>query len=107
VAAASSTSADLAWYMDSGATDYITSDLDHLTMHNPYTGHDQVHAANGSGLDITRIGTFIIPTITHPLTLTNVLHVPSANKNLICVHRFTLDNDTFIEFHPYFFLIKD
>jgi hypothetical protein len=76
-------------------------------MHDPYTGHDQVHVANGSGMDIIRIGTSIIPTTTRPLTLTNVLHVPSAHKNLIFVHRFTLDNDTFIEFHPCFFLIKD
>jgi hypothetical protein len=87
--------------------DHITSDLDYLTMHDPYTGHDQVHTANESGMDITRIGTSIIPTTTRLLTLTNVLHVPSANKNLISVHHFTLDNNTFIEFHPFFFLIKD
>jgi hypothetical protein len=106
LAATSSTGADPAWYMDLGATDHITSDLDHFTMHDPYTGHDQVHAANGSGMGINRIGTSIIPTTTRPLTLTNVLHVPSVNKNFISVHRFTLDNDTFIEFYPYFFLIK-
>jgi hypothetical protein len=76
-------------------------------MHDPYTGHDQVHVANGSGMDITCIGTSIIPTTTRPLILTNVLHVPSAHKNRIFVHRFTLDNDTCIEFHPYFFFIKD
>jgi hypothetical protein len=58
-------------------------------------------------MDITRIGTSIIPTNTRPLTLMNVLHVPSAQNNLIYVHRFTLDNDTYIEFHPYFFFIKD
>jgi hypothetical protein len=97
VDAASSTGTDPAWYMDSGTTDHITSDLDCLTMHDPYTGHDQVHAFNELGMDITSIGTFIIPTTTHPLTLTNVLYVPSANKNLISV----------IEFHPFFFLIKD
>jgi hypothetical protein len=28
-------------------------------------------------------------------------------KNLISVHHFALDNNVFIEFHPYFFLIKD
>jgi hypothetical protein len=39
--------------------------------------------------------------------LNNALHVPSTHKSLISVHRFTLDNDTFIEFLPYFFLIKD
>jgi hypothetical protein len=37
---ASSTCADLAWYTDSDAMDHITSGLDRLTMHNPYTGHD-------------------------------------------------------------------
>jgi hypothetical protein len=95
------------WYIDSGATDHIIGDLNKLTMHEPYTGADQIHAANGSGMNITRIGTSIIPTPTHNLSLNNVLHVPSAHKNLVSVHRFTLDNDTFIEFHPYFFLIKD
>jgi hypothetical protein len=28
-------------------------------------------------------------------------------KNLMSVHQLTLDNDTFIEFHPFFFLIED
>jgi hypothetical protein len=76
-------------------------------MHDPYTGTDQIHAVNGLGMDITHIGTFIIPTPTCNLTLNNVLHVPTTHKNIISVHRFTFDNDTFIEFHPFFFLIKD
>jgi hypothetical protein len=41
------------------------------------------------------------------LVLNIVLHVPAATKNLISVHKFTLDNDMFIEFHPFYFLIKD
>jgi hypothetical protein len=85
----------------------ITGDLDKLTMHDTYLSNDQIHATNGSGMDITRIGNSIIPTSSHNLVLNNVLHVPSTHKNLISVHRFTLDNDIFIEFHPYFFLIKD
>jgi hypothetical protein len=76
-------------------------------MHEPYTSTDQIHVVNGSGMGITRIGTSIVPTSSRNLFLKNVLHVPSTNKNLISVHCFTLDNDTFIEFHPYFFLIKD
>jgi hypothetical protein len=76
-------------------------------MHDAYYGNDQVHTANRSGMDITRIGKSIIPISLHNLFINNVLHVPSAQKNLISVHRFTLDNDTFIEFHPFFFLIKD
>jgi hypothetical protein len=104
---ASSSGVNNNWYMDSGATDHITGDLDKLTMHDHYSGNDQIHVANGSGMDITRIGNSIIPTPRHNFVLHNVLHVPSTHKNLISVHRFTIDNDTFIEFHPYFFLIND
>jgi hypothetical protein len=95
------------WYSDSRAMDHITRDLDKLTMHDAYGGHDQIHVADGSGMHIAHIGTSIIPTPSRALTLNNVLHVPSTQKNLFSVHRFALDNDTFIEFHPYFFLIKD
>jgi hypothetical protein len=75
-------------------------------MHDAYYGNDRVHTANESGMDITRIGRSIILTPLRNLALNNVLHVPSVQKNLISVHRFTLDNDTFNEFH-HFFLIKD
>jgi hypothetical protein len=75
-------------------------------MHDPYAGTDQIHAANGKGMDITRVGKIVIPTPSRNLVLDNALHVPFAHKNLISVHHFTLDNDTFIEFHPYFFLSR-
>jgi hypothetical protein len=75
-------------------------------MHDPYCGNDQIHAANGLGMNIARVGNSIIPTPTRDLTLNNVLHVLSYHKNLISVHRFTHDNDTFIKFHPLFH-IKD
>jgi hypothetical protein len=106
-AAAATHGADSAWYIDSGSIDHITGNLYKLRMHDPYTGTDQIHAANGPGMDITHIGTFIIPTPTCNLTLNNVLHVPATHKNIISVHCFTFDNDIFIEFHPFFFLIKD
>ncbi|KAJ0983603.1 hypothetical protein J5N97_011858 [Dioscorea zingiberensis] len=44
------------WYMDSGATDHITSDLDRLTVKEKYGGGDQVQVGNGSGLNITHVG---------------------------------------------------
>jgi hypothetical protein len=58
-------------------------------------------------MEISHVGSSIIPTSTRNLVLKNVLHVPTATKNLISVHKFTLDNDMFIEFHPFYFLIKD
>jgi hypothetical protein len=93
--------------MNSGAMDHIIGELDWLTMHEPYTGADQIHTPNDSDMEITRIGTSLIPTSVCDLVLNKVLHVPSTHKNLISIHRFTLDNDTYIEFHHFFFLIKD
>lgn len=40
---------DPAWYMDSGATDHLTGDVDKLHTKEPYQGRDHVHTANGSG----------------------------------------------------------
>jgi hypothetical protein len=107
VATTSGPGADAAWYTDSSATYHITSELDRLTMHEPYTGTDQIYVANGSGMGITRISTSNVPTAGHDLVLKNVLHVPFTHNNLIFVHHFTLDDDTFIKFHPYFFLNKE
>jgi hypothetical protein len=89
---------DNAWYIDSGATDHVTSELDRLMMHEPYTGTDQIQTANGSGMGITRIGTSIVPTSSRNLVFNNVLHVTSTHKNLIYVHHFTFDNDTLLNF---------
>lgn len=49
VAAAPQYDVDTNWYMDNGATDHITSDLEKLTVRERYTGGEQIHTANGSG----------------------------------------------------------
>ncbi|XP_066358325.1 uncharacterized protein [Miscanthus floridulus] len=41
---------DTNWYVDSGATDHMTSELDKLTVRDKYGGHDQVHSASGHDL---------------------------------------------------------
>lgn len=104
---ASSYEVDTNWYIDSGATDHITSELDKLTVKDKYAGNDQVHTASGSGMDINHVGRTIIHTPTRKLYLNNVLHVPDTKKNLISTYRLMLDNHAFIELHPSFFLIKD
>jgi hypothetical protein len=105
--ASSSNGANPNWYLDSGATDHITGELEKLTMHERYHGTDQIRAANGAGMDIVHVGKSVLPTITRPLHLNHVLHVPNTHKQLISIHRFNLDNNTFIELHPFFFLIED
>jgi hypothetical protein len=76
-------------------------------MKEKYGGRDQVHTANGTGMHISNIGHTTLHSSVRDLHLKNVLHVPSACKNLASVHCITPDNNVFLEFHPKFFLIKD
>jgi hypothetical protein len=98
---------DSNWYYDTGAIDHITGELNKLTTHEPYTGSDNVRTAEGTGMSINHVGHSILRTPHNSFHLKDILHVPHASKNLLSVHRFTLDNHVFIEFHPFFFLIKD
>jgi hypothetical protein len=57
-------------------------------------------------MNINHIGKAIISTPNYNLHLNNVLHVSNAQKNLVSVHRLAVDNNAFLEFHPYFFFIR-
>jgi histone deacetylase 1/2 len=95
------------WYIDSGATDHLTNDLERLNVQERYHGRDQVQVANGAGLSISHIGHSSLAGSVHSLALKNILHVPNISKNLLSVHRIVSDNDVFIEFHRHFFCVKD
>jgi hypothetical protein len=49
-------SVDNIWYTNTGATDHITGELEKLSLHEKYNGTDQVHNANGSGMNIGHNG---------------------------------------------------
>lgn len=107
LAATTSYKIDPNWYLDTGATDHITSDLDCLAIRERYNGGEQVHVGNGAGLRILHIGHSSITTSMRPLALRNILHVPQIAKHLLSVHKFSLDNDVYFEYHPWHFSIKD
>ena len=98
---------DTNWYLDTGATDHLTGELDKLTVREKYKGNDQIHAANGAGMEIKHIGHSVVSTPSRNLYLNNILHVPRVTKNLISAHRLAMDNFAFLEIHPKYFLIKD
>jgi hypothetical protein len=106
-AAMNSYTADNTWYTDTGATDHITGELEKLSTREKYNGADQIHTTSGAGMNIKHIGHSTIRNPIRDLQLRNILHVPSAQKNLVSVHRLASDNNIFLEFHPNFFLIKD
>ena len=106
--AASQAQSDSTWYSDSGATHHLTTNLANLNVGAKYYhGSDQIRMGNGTSLPIEHIGTSHLFTPSKKFIMRNVLHVPLIRKNLISVHRFTLDVNTFVEFHPWFFLVKD
>ncbi|XP_019097505.1 PREDICTED: uncharacterized protein LOC109131256 [Camelina sativa] len=82
VAAASSSDP---WLLHSGATHHVASDLANLSLHQPYNGGEAVVIGNDSGLPITHTCSTLLPSITHPLHLNNVLYVPLMQKNLISI----------------------
>jgi len=106
-AATSGYGVDTNWYMDSGATDHITSELDKLSVRDRYHGGERIHAANGSGMEIAHVGHSTVQSLPHKIHLRNVLHVPAASKNLVSINRLTRDNNAFVEFHPDYFSIKE
>ena len=61
-------------YLDTGAIDHITDELEQLTTHERYNGVDQVCAANRASTNINHIGESVIPTSCRPLQLNHVLH---------------------------------
>jgi hypothetical protein len=92
--------------MDLGATDHITSELGKLTVCDKYHGGDHIHAANGTSMEISHVGHSTLHSPFSKIHLRNVLHVPSASKNLVSINRHTRDNNVFLEFHPDHFLSR-
>jgi histone deacetylase 1/2 len=74
--------------------------LEKLAVRDRYNGSEQIHTANGAGMQISHIGHSTIHTLSRSLNLKNILHVPSSKKNLLSVHRLASNNNVFLEFHP-------
>lgn len=58
-------------------------------------------------MSTSHVGHSVLKTPHKNICLRKFLHVPSASKNLLSVHRIAIDNHLFLVFHPFFFLIKD
>ncbi|KAJ0095566.1 hypothetical protein Patl1_15302 [Pistacia atlantica] len=103
------TAQDPAWYMDSGTTDHVTSDLSQMHSSMNYEGAEQLQVGNGEFLNISHIGFTSSPSSLQSkcLHLKNVLCVPNITKNLLSISKFTKDNNVVVEFHSYCCVFKD
>jgi hypothetical protein len=91
------------WLLDSAATNHVTSDLHNLSLHSIYDGPDSILIGDGTGLCISHSGS----TTLSPFIISNVLCVPSIQKNLVSVSQFCKQHLTSIEFFPSYFFVKD
>jgi hypothetical protein len=95
--------------MNTGATYHITQHVNMLHVHDNYHGCDEVRNARGRnyphGMEIKHNCHSILHT--HFPSSWNILHVSSALKILLSTHKLSLDNNASVEFHPFYFLIKD
>ncbi|KAG7648706.1 GAG-pre-integrase domain [Arabidopsis thaliana x Arabidopsis arenosa] len=99
---------DSQWYMDSGATAYLTSGAGNNLQLSLYPSIGKsVIFGNGGCIPVTATGSLFIANKSRPLTLHNVLVTRDIIKNLVSVRRFTKDNKCSIEFDPFGFSIKD
>ncbi|KAK0598205.1 hypothetical protein LWI29_032524 [Acer saccharum] len=96
---------DFTWYPDTGATHHMTSSAPPDSV--PFTGNTSVLLGNGASLPIINTGNIPVSLGSYKLSLNNVFHVPSLNKNLLSVARFTKDNSVSFTFTPSGYVISD
>jgi len=92
------------WFVDSGATNHITTSLNNLSRLSPYQGTDKVTVGDGKSLPISHIGVGHLHTQSNPrsvLSLPHILHVPHMKKSPLSVSQLTRDNNVVVEFNSY------
>lgn len=94
------------WYPDFGASNHITNNFSHFSLPSIYSGSDSIHMADGIGIAINHVGNAKVHASSTSLSLSNLLHVLLAHKNLLSVSKFTQDNRVFLEFHSDYFVVK-
>jgi hypothetical protein len=83
------------WYADSATNQHITTNLENLSLQQPYSGSEDVAVGNGTGLSIQNTGSMSFHTPKSSFHLSNVLHCPQAYANLLSINQFCRDNNCF------------
>lgn len=100
---------DQTWYVDSGAMNHMTSDLQNLVIQDNYPGGATVQVGNGQTVPVSHTGVSFLnsDTSSRVLFLKNMLCVPHIATNLLSISQITKDNGVIVEFHSNHCLIKD
>lgn len=95
------------WLMDSGASHHTVNDPTSLQTLSDYTGPDEIMLGDGKSLQISHTGYVSLPSASRSLLLSDVLCVPSLQKNLVSVSKLCKTNSISVEFFDSHFVIKD
>ncbi|XP_071726684.1 uncharacterized protein [Rutidosis leptorrhynchoides] len=95
------------WYMDTGASSYMSGSRGSLSPYFNLSIPKHIHVGNGNTLPIRGIGDTRLNYPYPPFLLKDVLHIPNIIKNLLSVRRLTTDNNVSLTFDPYGFSVKD
>lgn len=98
---------DPSWYLDSGASNHVTTELGKLSLKGTTSHPKSIMVGNGNHVSIANVGIAYLFTPTSKLILKEVYHVPFMKKNLISISKLTYDNEIFVEFHDNDCLIKE
>lgn len=80
------TSSDSGWILDFGATHHLTNDNNNLCNNILFYGTNVVTVSNDACVPISHIGYFVLHRVSKLFLLSNVLHIPQANINLVSIH---------------------
>ena len=87
---------DQGWYLDNGATNHVTYQIENLETKYEYKGSDKLMVGNGHKLKINYIGRSSLPVpYQKPIILKDILHVPHITKNLLSISKLLYNNDLF------------
>jgi len=81
--------------------------LKNLSIHSEYDDTDEVVIGDGSSLVVSHIDFLTLKSPKRIFILRDTLCVPNICKNLIFVHHFASQNNVFLEFYLFYFLVKD
>lgn len=92
------------WYVDSGATTYMTPAIQNTSQSAPHTGNMHVIFGNGNHLPVSHIGQ---SSVLKNLLLRDDLVIPKLTKSLLSISKLTMDHPVDVLFSQSFFHIRD
>lgn len=99
---------DSAWYVDSGASNHITNDVNTLQQRMDYNGKANLIVGNGERLNICSVGNaWVSSNNSKELMLKDILHVPQIERNLLSISELIASNNIIVEFNNEGCFVKD